>query len=122
MADPAHRSDPSRRLRGLAGGGSIAKIDPLIHERVRLGIVSALAAQGTMSFQELRDLLELTDGNLAVHARKLEDAGYVACDKGFVGRVPRTQYRLTPLGREALAEYVRHMESLLRSARRGRGS
>jgi DNA-binding HxlR family transcriptional regulator len=91
----------------------------VIHERARLGIVSALAASPVLSFQELKELLGLTDGNLAIHARRLEDAGYVACTKGFAGRVPRTEYRLTPTGRRALSRYLEHMESIIRTARGG---
>jgi DNA-binding MarR family transcriptional regulator len=85
----------------------------VIHERVRLAIVSALAVHEAMSFSELRDLLDTTDGNLSVHARKLEDAGYVACKKSFDGRVPRTEFKLTAAGRRALEQYLSHMESLI---------
>lgn len=92
-------------------------LDRLIHERVRLGIVSALAAKSALSFTDLRLLLRTTDGNLSVHARKLEDAGYVACTKQFVGRVPKTLYALTPLGRAALARYLDHMEALIDATR-----
>jgi DNA-binding transcriptional ArsR family regulator len=117
VADPAKRTQ--RNLRKIQGAGTEAsKLDQLIHERARLGIVSALAANPVLSFQELRDLLGLTDGNLAVHARRLEEAGYVSCEKGFDGRVPRTEYRLAAPGRKALKEYLEHMESLIRSARR----
>ncbi len=93
------------------------ELDRLIHERVRLGIVSALAGSDRLSFNDLKSALETTDGNLSVHARKLEDAGYVACDKGFVGRVPKTEYRLTDAGRRALERYLRHMEALIAAAR-----
>jgi DNA-binding MarR family transcriptional regulator len=89
----------------------------LIHERVRLGIASALAVNESLSFQDLKKLLNTTDGNLSVHARKLEDAGYVACSKSFNGRVPKTEYRLTAAGRRALERYLDHMESLIRAAR-----
>jgi DNA-binding HxlR family transcriptional regulator len=89
----------------------------LIHEPVRLGIVSALAVNDTMSFNELKDLLKTTDGNLSVHARKLEEGQYVACDKYFEGRMPRTDYRLTALGRRALETYLDHMEALIRATR-----
>ena len=88
-----------------------------IHERMRLGIVSALAANESLTFTELRDLLQTTDGNLSVHARKLEEAGYLTCTKGFEGRVPRTEYQLTAAGRRALARYLDHMEALIRAAR-----
>jgi DNA-binding MarR family transcriptional regulator len=89
----------------------------LIHERVRLGIAGALAVNESLSFQDLKKLLNTTDGNLSVHARKLEDAGYVACSKSFNGRVPKTEYRLTAAGRRALERYLDHMESLIRAAR-----
>ena len=101
---------------GSAAGGALA-LDRVIHERMRLGIVSALAANDALTFTELRTLLQTTDGNLSVHARKLEDAGYVTCTKGFEGRVPRTEYRLTAAGRRALARYLDHMEALIRAAR-----
>ena len=103
-------------VRGTAAG-SAPDFDQLIHERVRLGIVSALAVNDTLSFTELKALLQASDGNLSVHARKLEDAGYVACTKGFEGRVPRTDYRLTAEGRRALARYLDHMEALIRATR-----
>jgi DNA-binding MarR family transcriptional regulator len=92
-------------------------LDRLIHERLRLGMVSALAVNPSLTFTELRDLLGATDGNLSVHARKLEDAGYVACAKSFDGRVPRTEYQLTDAGRAALARYLDHMEALIRATR-----
>ncbi len=94
-------------------------LDRVIHERVRLGIVSALAVNRTLSFNELKELLEVTDGNLSVHARRLEEAGYVECLKSFAGRTPRTEYRLTPAGREALERYLSHMEALIRATRKG---
>jgi len=94
-------------------------LDRVIHERVRLGIVSALASARSLSFNELKDLLDITDGNLSVHARRLEDAGFVACDKAFVDRVPRTEFRLTAAGRKALDEYLGHMEALIRRVREG---
>ena len=96
---------------------SAPQLDRLIHERVRLGIASALAVNESLSFQDLKKLLNTTDGNLSVHARKLEDAGYVACSKSFNGRVPKTEYRLTAAGRRALERYLDHMESLIRAAR-----
>jgi DNA-binding MarR family transcriptional regulator len=89
----------------------------LIHERMRLGIVSALAANDSMTFTDLKRLLQTTDGNLSVHARKLEEAGYIACTKGFEGRTPRTEFRLTPAGRVALHRYLDPMEALIRSMR-----
>jgi DNA-binding HxlR family transcriptional regulator len=94
-----------------------ADLDRLIHERVRLGIVSALAVNDTLSFNDLKALLRTTDGNLSVHARKLEDAGYVGCEKSFEGRLPKTEYRLTAAGRRALSRYLDHMEALIRAAR-----
>jgi DNA-binding HxlR family transcriptional regulator len=94
-----------------------SELDRLIHEPVRLGIVSALAANETMSFSELKELLKTTDGNLSVHARRLEEGRYIACDKFFNGRLPKTEYRLTSSGRKALETYLNHMEALIRAAR-----
>ena len=94
------------------------KLDAVIHERVRLAIISALAVNEELSFNELKKLLEITDGNLSVHARKLEDAGYVKCSKSFVGRQPRTTFRLTAAGRRALESYLEQMESVIRSTRK----
>jgi len=88
-------------------------LDPLIHERLRLGILSALSVQESMTFTELRELLQTTDGNLSVQARKLEDAGYVTCDKRFTDRKPRSTYRLSPAGRSALGDYIEKLSSLL---------
>jgi len=96
--------------------------DPLVHEQIRLGILSALAVNDSLSFNDLRKLLETTDGNLSVHARKLEEAHYISCNKFFSGRLPRTEYRLTPAGRIAVERYLAQMESLIRSTRgRGKG-
>ena len=95
------------------------RLDRMIHERIRLGIVSALAANESLAFNDLKDLLATTPGNLSVHARKLEEAGYLTCEKTFEGRVPKTTFRLTPAGRRALARYLDHMESVIRAARRG---
>ena len=95
------------------------QLDALIHERVRLGIVSALSVHERLAFTELRQVLDTTDGNLSAHARKLEDAGYIECRKSFAGRVPRTDYALTSLGRDRLKEYVAHMEALIRMTREG---
>jgi len=94
-----------------------AELDRLIHERLRLAIVSALAVRDTLTFNELKTLLKTTDGNLSVHARKLEDAEYVTCVKSFEGRVPKTEYRLTAQGRRALERYLDHMEALIRATR-----
>ena len=101
---------------GEASGGTLA-LDRLIHERLRLGIVSALAVNESLTFNELKRLMQTTDGNLSVHARKLEDAGYVTCRKSFEGRVPRTEYRITATGRLALERYLDHMEALIRATR-----
>ncbi len=95
-----------------------AKLDRLIHERLRLGILSALAANDHLTFNELKKLMGTTDGNLSVHARKLEDAAYVTCTKSFEGRVPKTEYALTSSGRKALEKYLDHMESLIKAMRR----
>ncbi len=96
-----------------------ANLDRLIHERVRLAIVSALAVRERLTFNELKALLKTSDGNLSVHARKLEDAEYITCDKSFADRVPKTEYRLTALGRRALERYLDHMEALIRATRAG---
>lgn len=116
---PDSRSD-ERETTGLSGMAAAVRgpdLDRLIHERVRLGIVSALAVTDTLSFNELKTLLDVTDGNLSAHARKLEDAGYLECLKGYEGRVPRTEYRLTSEGRRALEAYLEHMEALIRAVR-----
>ena len=96
-----------------------SSLDRLIHERTRLAIVSALAVNASLAFNELKQLLRVTDGNLSVHARKLEDAGYIGCTKSFAGRVPKTEYRLAPAGRRALEKYLDHMEALIRATREG---
>jgi len=93
------------------------ELDRLIHERVRLGIVSALAVNGSVTFPDLKGLLNITDGNLSAHARKLEEAGYIDCRKSFEGRVPKTEYALTPLGRRELQAYLDHMETIIRTMR-----
>ena len=98
-----------------AGGATL--LDPLIHERLRLGIVSALAVNPSLTFTELRSMLATSDGNLSVHARKLEEAGYVQCTKSFAGRVPKTAYELTSAGREALGRYLDRMEALIHTMR-----
>ncbi|MGH7509163.1 MAG: winged helix-turn-helix domain-containing protein [Gemmatimonadales bacterium] len=111
-----------QRLKGIRGGAARQgplELDRLIHERMRLAIVSALAVNRSLSFNELKRLLDTTDGNLSVHARKLEDAGYLTCTKSFEGRVPRTEYRLSPVGRLALERYLDHMEALIHSTREG---
>lgn len=105
-----------RKLDGAKVAGS-ASIDRLIHERLRLAIVSALAVHESLSFNELKEMIGASDGNLSVHARKLEEAQYVACTKSFDGRTPRTEYRLTPAGRRSLERYLAHMEALIRAVR-----
>jgi DNA-binding HxlR family transcriptional regulator len=97
--------------------GAIPDLDRLIHERIRLGIVSALAANETLTFNDLKRLLKTTDGNLSVHARKLEEAKYVSCEKSFEGRMPKTEYSLTAAGRKALNKYLDHMEALIGAMR-----
>ena len=97
--------------------GEIPQLDRLIHERIRLGIISALAVNDSLSFNDLKRLLRTSDGNLSVHARKLEEGGYLACHKFFEGRIPRTEYRLTAAGRRALDGYLRDMEEVIRRAR-----
>ncbi len=96
---------------------SVPKLDRVIHERIRLGVVSALAVNASLTFTELKALLGTTDGNLSVHARKLEDAGYITCSKSFEGRHPRSEYRLAAAGRRALDRYLDHMEALIRAMR-----
>lgn len=109
---------PSGMKKTKRGGrANPVELDRLIHERVRLAIVSALAINESLTFNELKKLLDTSDGNLSVHARRLEDAGYLTCEKSFEGRVPRTEYRITPAGRGALKEYLDHMEALIRRVR-----
>lgn len=126
VAEPARKSVRRRRversepiLRGVRGeaAASATELERLIHERVRLGIVSALAVNDTLTFNELKRMLDATDGNLSVHARKLEDAGYVKCEKSFEGRLPQTRYTLTESGRRALHRYIEHMEALIKAVR-----
>jgi len=101
------------------GSAAIPELDQLIHPRMRLGIISALAAADTpLTFNALKDLLKTTDGNLSVHARKLEEAKYIACTKSFEGRMPKTEYALTPAGRKAFDKYLDHMEAILQAAKR----
>ena len=111
--EAAERSEP----RDVTPGGATQNFDRIIHERMRLGIVSALAVNEALTFNDLKRLMQTTDGNLSVHARKLEDAGYVSCTKSFDGRMPKTEYRLTPSGRQALERYLDHMEALIRATR-----
>jgi DNA-binding HxlR family transcriptional regulator len=104
-------------VRSVAPEPVSASLDRLIHERIRLGIVSALAVNRSLTFNELKALLKTTDGNLSVHARKLEEADYIVCTKSFDGRLPKTEYRLTSLGRKTLEKYLDHMEALIRATR-----
>jgi len=118
------RSGPGARAKSASSAprraaSRLPDLDRLIHERIRLGIVSALAANEPLRFADLKRLLETTDGNLSVHARKLEEAGYIACVKRFEGRVPRTEFRLTRAGRDALERYLTHLDALVRWARKG---
>src|SRR5438445_13402787 len=106
-----------RTVRGKATDESPLGLDRLIHERLRLGIVSALAVNASLSFNDLKRLMKTTDGNLSVHARKLEEAHYISCRKFFEGRIPRTEYRLTSTGRKALEQYLSEMEELIQAAR-----
>jgi DNA-binding HxlR family transcriptional regulator len=114
----------SRNLKAVRAGEATAgaaerapELDRLIHERLRLGIISALAANDALTFNDLKNLMRTTDGNLSVHARKLEDAGYIVCTKSFDGRVPKTEYKITAAGRRALGRYLDHMEALIRAMR-----
>ena len=106
------------RPRSTHPAETASELDRLIHERMRLGIVSALAVNQSLTFNDLKKLLKTTDGNISVHARKLEEANYVACTKSFEGRMPRTEYRLTDAGRKALERYLDHMEALIRATRK----
>lgn len=108
---------PLRTVRGKAKVEGPLALDRLIHERIRLGILSALAATDAVSFNDLKKLLETTDGNLSVHARKLEEANYIACTKSFENRMPKTEYSITAAGRRAFERYLDHMEALIRAAR-----
>jgi len=108
----SNESNGKDQLNAVAGAVS-SELDKLIHERLRLGIVSALAANPSLSFTELRTLMNTSDGNISVHTRKLEEAGYIVCEKSFKGRVPLTEYRITEDGRAALSRYLDHMEALI---------
>lgn len=123
-AAPRRRADaaeaarrPLEPVRGRAAGAESRELDTLIHHRMRLGIVSALAANESLTFNELKALLRTTDGNLSVHARRLEEAQYITCTKRFEGRRPRTEYRLAAAGRRALQRYLDHMEALIQATR-----
>ncbi len=122
----AGKSNAARRETGkraavapapVPAAGGAQKLDRLIHERLRLGILSALSVNDSLKFNELKKLLDTTDGNLSVHARKLEEAGYLACSKSFEGRMPKTEYKLTAAGRRALERYLDHMEALIQAMR-----
>ena len=119
-AQRSRERDPSlEAIRNLAREAVPSDLDRLIHERIRLGIVSALAVNRSLTFNELKALLKTTDGNLSVHARKLEEADYIVCTKSFDGRLPKTEYRLVAAGRKALERYLNHMEALIRATREG---
>jgi DNA-binding HxlR family transcriptional regulator len=107
----------ARGSKAKTAASAAPALDRLIHERLRLGIVSSLAANESLTFNDLKNLMQITDGNLSVHARKLEDAGYITCTKSFDGRVPKTEYRLTTSGRRALEGYLNHMETLIKKMR-----
>jgi DNA-binding HxlR family transcriptional regulator len=113
----AQREEGPSPVRGAAAQPVSVPLDRLIHERIRLGIVSALAVNRALTFNELKALLKTTDGNLSVHARKLEEADYILCTKSFDGRLPKTEYRLAAAGRKALERYLDHMEALIRATR-----
>lgn len=120
---PARKKPAVSPLRSIGGrlstnfANGSGEVDKLIHERSRLAIVSALAVHESLSFNELKEMLGASDGNLSVHARKLEEAGYIACTKSFAGRLPRTEYVLSAAGRRSLERYLAHMESLIRAVR-----
>ena len=127
MAEPARRRAKERaapaapalqRLKGSAARDAARELDGLLHHRMRLGLISALAAAESLSFNDLKALLETSDGNLSVHARKLEDAGYVTCTKTFDGRTPRTEFSLAAPGRRAFEKYLNHMDALIAAARK----
>jgi DNA-binding HxlR family transcriptional regulator len=119
-----HLADKTRDTPDLKATADKARhpapnLDRMIHERMRLGIVSALAANESLTFNDLKSLMNTTDGNLSVHARKLEDGGYISCTKSFEGRLPKTEYKLTASGRRALENYLSHMETIIRQMRKG---
>jgi DNA-binding HxlR family transcriptional regulator len=105
--------------RARSAEASASNLDRLIHERTRLAIISALAVNSSLAFNELKQLVRATDGNLSVHARKLEEAGYLTCTKSFAGRLPKTEYRISAAGRRALEKYLNHMEALIQATREG---
>lgn len=112
--ETSEETPPAVQVAGVQSAKDVGNnLDRLIHERTRLALVSALAANPVLSFNDLKSLLQMSDGNLSAHARKLEEAGYIACSKSFDGRMPRTEYRLTESGRTALQRYIAHMEALI---------
>lgn len=116
LAKNESEETPKPKIAKVEAAGTISnELDKVIHERMRLGIISALAANASLSFTELKNLLSTTDGNISVHARKLEEAGYVECAKSFNGRVPLTEYKITTEGRDALQGYINHMEALIKA-------
>ena len=117
IASKRENTTTGPRAEKAARTSAAPHLDRLIHERLRLGIISALAANESLTFSDLKSLMNTTDGNLSVHARKLEEAGYIACTKYFDGRLPKTEYKLTAAGRTALESYLNHMESLIRQMR-----
>ncbi len=119
MTRPTETSKPApATVRESRGGGEGSKFDRLVYERVRLGIMSALAVNAQLTFNELKALFDVSDGNLSAHARKLEEAGYIECSKSFAGRRPKSEYRLTPVGRQALYRYLEHIEAVIKATRR----
>ncbi len=111
------KTDSPEAVKGTEKTETLPDLDRLIHERMRLGIISVLAAKETATFNELKKVLKTTDGNLSVHARKLEEANYITCMKSFEGRMPKTEYKLSALGRKALEKYLNHMEALIHAMR-----
>ena len=118
-AKQERKTDAAAETRAVSAKQKSAapNLDRIIHERLRLGIISALAANESLTFSELKHLMNTTDGNLSVHARKLEEAGYISCSKYFEGRLPKTEYKLTAAGRSALEKYLSHMEALIKQMR-----
>ncbi len=119
-SEKQHPAEPARirRQTKRAPENPPEKLNRLIHERTRLGIVSALAVNESLTFNDLKELIHVTDGNLSVHARKLEEAGYIECSKSFEGRMPKTKYRLTATGKTTLEHYLNHMEAIIRATRK----
>ncbi len=117
-AGESKEKESKARPRKVVGGEPSLELDRIIHERLRLGILSALAVNASLTFNELKKLLQTSDGNLSVHARKLEEAAYILCEKSFAGRVPKTEYRMTAAGKKALERYLDEMEELIRTTRK----